>query len=69
MPKDFSQMGDSNRSSNPSIHEVSDPSRRTLLRGAAAAARVVFAVAPREGFPVLSTARTRRTHRGLRWRA
>lgn len=33
MAKDFSRMEDSNRSSNPSIHEVSDPSRRTLLRG------------------------------------
>jgi len=33
MAKDFSLMEDSNRSSNPSIHEVSDPSRRTILRG------------------------------------
>ena len=33
MPKDFSQMEDSNRSANPSIHEVSDPARRTVLRG------------------------------------
>ena len=33
MAKDFSQMEDSNRSSNPSIHEVSDPARRLLLRG------------------------------------
>ena len=33
MAKDFSTMEDSNRSSNPSIHEVSDPSRRTILRG------------------------------------
>lgn len=33
MAKDFSLMEDSNRSSNPSIHEVSAPSRRTLLRG------------------------------------
>ena len=33
MPKDFSQMEDSNRSSNPSIHDVSDPARRTVLRG------------------------------------
>jgi hypothetical protein len=28
MAKDFSLMEDSNRSSNPSIHDVSDPSRR-----------------------------------------
>jgi secreted PhoX family phosphatase len=34
MPKDFSTMEDSNRSSNPSIHDVSDPARRTVLRGA-----------------------------------
>ncbi len=33
MAKDFSRMEDSNRSSNPSIHEVSLPSRRTILRG------------------------------------
>jgi uncharacterized protein len=33
MAKDFSLMEDSNRSSNLSIHDVSDPSRRTILRG------------------------------------
>ena len=33
MAKDFSAMEDSNRSSNPSIHELSDPARRTVLRG------------------------------------
>ncbi|MBL8346647.1 MAG: PhoX family phosphatase [Rubrivivax sp.] len=33
MAKDFSTMEDSNRSSNPSIHDVSDPARRTVLRG------------------------------------
>jgi len=33
MAKDFSTMEDSNRSSNPSIHELSDPARRVLLRG------------------------------------
>ena len=33
MAKDFSTMEDSNRSSNPSIHEVSDPARRTVVRG------------------------------------
>ncbi|MCE2912738.1 MAG: PhoX family phosphatase [Rubrivivax sp.] len=38
MAKDFSQMEDSNRSSNPSIHDVSDPARRMVLRGGAAAA-------------------------------
>jgi secreted PhoX family phosphatase len=33
LAKDFASMEDSNRSANPSIHEVSDPARRTLLRG------------------------------------
>ena len=33
MPKDFDSMEDSNRSSNPSIHDLSDPARRTLLQG------------------------------------
>ncbi|HSW04205.1 PhoX family protein [Aquabacterium sp.] len=33
MAKDFDTMEDSNRSSNPSIHELSDPARRRLLRG------------------------------------
>ena len=32
MPKDFETMEDSNRSANPSIHEVSDPSRRVLMK-------------------------------------
>jgi uncharacterized protein len=38
MAKDFRTMEDSNRSSNPSIHEVSQPRRRTLLSGGLAAA-------------------------------
>ena len=33
MAKDFSSMEDSNRSSNPSIHDLSVTSRRTVLRG------------------------------------
>ena len=33
MAKDFSLMEDSNTSNNPSIHEVSDPARRLMLRG------------------------------------
>jgi secreted PhoX family phosphatase len=33
MAKDFETMEDSNRSSNPSIHELSDPVRRIVLRG------------------------------------
>ncbi len=35
--KDFDQMEDSNCSSNPHIHSLSDPARRTVLRGGAAA--------------------------------
>ncbi len=35
MSKDFSLMEDSNRSSNPSIHEVSAPGRRLWLQGSA----------------------------------
>ena len=33
MAKDFSTMEDSNTSANPSIHDVSDPARRVVLRG------------------------------------
>jgi uncharacterized protein len=33
MTKDFDAMEDSNRSANPSIHDVSNPARRTVLRG------------------------------------
>ena len=45
MAKDFSQMEDSNRSGNPSIHEVSAPARRQVLRGSGAAA-LGLALAP-----------------------
>jgi secreted PhoX family phosphatase len=38
MAKDFSLMEDSNRSSNPSIHRLSDPARRRVLQGGLAAA-------------------------------
>ena len=37
MAKDFAQMEDSNCSSNPSIHDVSDPARRQWLRSSGAA--------------------------------
>jgi uncharacterized protein len=33
MAKDFDSMEDSNRSANPSIHEVSDPGRRVFVLG------------------------------------
>ena len=42
MPKDFTTMEDSNRSSNPSIHEISDPARRIALRGGMVAAMLPF---------------------------
>ena len=38
MAKDFSSMEDSNRSSNPSIHDISKPSRRMVLQGGLGAA-------------------------------
>jgi len=38
MSKDFATMEDSNRSSNTSIHDISHPSRRTVLRGGLGAA-------------------------------
>ncbi len=38
MAKDFDRMEDSNRSSNSSIHQVSDPARRQWLRGGLGAA-------------------------------
>ena len=38
MAKDFSSMEDSNRSTNPSIHQVSDPGRRIVLHGGLGAA-------------------------------
>ena len=45
MAKDFERMEDSNRSPNPSIHEVSDPTRRVLLLGGIGAL-TVGALAP-----------------------
>ncbi len=38
MAKDYSTMEDSNRSSNPDIHRLSDPQRRVVLRGGLAGA-------------------------------
>jgi secreted PhoX family phosphatase len=38
MAKDFATMEDSNRSSNPGIHQVSDPARRIVVRGGLAGA-------------------------------
>jgi len=55
MSKDFNTMEDSNRSGNPSIHEVSDPSRRTVLRGGAATG-LLGLLAPLAGCAGLSSA-------------
>jgi len=41
MAKDFTAMEDSSRSSNASIHDVSNSARRTLLRGGLGAAAAV----------------------------
>jgi secreted PhoX family phosphatase len=38
MAGDYSTLEDSNTSRNPSLHELSDPSRRVVLRGGAAGA-------------------------------
>ena len=44
MAKDFSTLEDSNRSANPSLHALSDPVRRVVLRGGlGATAAVLFA--------------------------
>ncbi len=48
MAKDFNAMEDSNRSSNPSIHDVSNPARRTVLLGGASLA-VASLLAPMTG--------------------
>jgi len=45
MAKNFDEMEDSNRSDNPTIHEVSDPARRIVLRGGAAVG-VISLLAP-----------------------
>ena len=53
MAKDFSAMEDSNRSANPSIHEVSDPGRRRLLQGSLAGT-VTSLLAPLSGVAALA---------------
>jgi len=67
MAKDFLTIEDSNRSSNPSIHDVSDPARRVVLQGGIGLAAAAFfaplagctsgpplAAAPRLGFKGLA---------------
>ncbi len=53
MAKDFSSMEDSNRSSNPSIHDISKPSRRMVLQGGLGAA-VSQLLAPLAGASALA---------------
>lgn len=55
MAKDFSAMEDSNRSSNPSIHQVSDPVRRILLKGGLGSAAAGL-LAPLAGCATVGTA-------------
>ena len=45
-------MEDSNRSSNPSVHDVSDPSRRLLLQGGAVGAVAALLAKGVSGDPV-----------------
>ena len=52
MAKNFDLMEDSNRSPNPSIHDLMSPSRRTVLRGGAAAS-VAGLLAPLSGCATL----------------
>ncbi|MFZ2737382.1 MAG: PhoX family phosphatase [Burkholderiaceae bacterium] len=56
MPKNFDQMEDSNRSSNPSIHDLTDPSRRVLLQGSTAGA-IAALLAPLAGCASLGAGR------------
>ncbi len=54
MAKDFAAMEDSNGSANPSIHEVSDPARRVVLKAGAASALLFAGCAAVEpGAPAL----------------
>ena len=43
MAKDFERMEDSNSSDNPSIHEISDPSRRVVLLGGESSGKTTLA--------------------------
>jgi secreted PhoX family phosphatase len=66
MSKDFSTMEDSNPSSNPSIHEVSDPSRRLFVRGGVAtAAGGLFAGLAGCASPASNTTDLSRAPRGI----
>jgi len=56
MPKDFAAMEDSNRSSSPSIHEISLSSRRQVLQGGLATA-VAGLLAPLAGSATPGTGR------------
>ena len=57
MAKDFSTMEDSNCSSNPSIHDVSSPQRRTLLRSGLAGT-VTGLLAPLSGLAAVGAMST-----------
>jgi uncharacterized protein len=57
MAKDFGSMENSNPSANPSIHEISDPSRRVVLRGGLSAVMSGL-LAPLAGASLLGCAST-----------
>lgn len=60
MAQDPSTLEDSNRSANPSIHEISDPARRTVLRGSAGLALAAwFGAAARQASAAASAAAPR----------
>ncbi len=65
MAKDFDSMEDSNRSSNPSIHDVCSAARRTVLRGGAIAALAPW-LAPMAGCAALAGAGGRDTSLGFK---
>ena len=66
MAKDFDRMEDSNRSSNASVHEVSDPARRVMLVGGIGAL-TVGALAPWADLPRSAAVAIRRADGGPIW--
>ena len=64
MPTDDSNLEDSNRSDNPSIHEVSHPARRRVVQGGLAGA-VTGLLAPLSSVAVLPGCTTVGTHQPL----
>jgi uncharacterized protein len=57
LAKNFDSMEDSNHSSNPSIHDVSDPARRSVLRGSLGLAACALYAPLVAGRPAMPAAR------------